>query len=333
MCEKDELNICINHIENVSNEVISLYDYIEKMIFPHVDLDVLRGVTPLWMADAGRSAESCMTKENFEKFVRSLEDTSDKNEVKILYWYDVEALLNALQDRFSSTIWMLKEFYSVLPYVPKQEEMQVFKATICSNRDSMNCYTAANTIFINLASAFDILAKLSYELEYFSEYDFSCYSKLKSKDILYNKNLQISPILKQQGMLFAEPEPAIVRKIETLRSEYVHNGPWDRTPKIYYPLDNNEMPLPAFMLMPDMNENGTFITVKNRNKFYSQEKKLNIELISILNDTMEIINNTIVGLKIVVDNQTDKSNSQDETNSTVQAIIDHLTNLNNYIKK
>jgi hypothetical protein len=113
----------------------------------------------------------------------------------------------------------------------------------------------------------------------------------------------------------------------------VHNGPWDRTPKIYYPLDNNEMPLPAFMLMPDMNENGTFITVKNRNKFYSQEKKLNIELISILNDTMEIINNTIVGLKKVVDNQTDKSNSQDETNSIVQAIIDHLTNLNNYIKK
>lgn len=132
-------------------------------------------------------------------------------------------------------------------------------------------------------------------------------------------------------MLFAEP--AIVRKIETLRSEYVHNGPWDRTPKIYYPLDNNEMPLPAFMLMPDMNENGTFITVTNRNKFYSQEKKLNIELISILNDTMEIINNTIFGLKTVVDNQTDKSNSQDETNSTVQAIIDHLTNLNNYIKK
>ena len=331
MCEKDELNICINHIENVSNEVISLYDYIEKMIFPYVDLDVLRGITLLWMADAGRSAESCMTKETFEKFVRSLEDTNDQNVIKILYWYDLEALLNALQDRLSSTIWMLEEFYSILPYVPKQEEMQISKATMYSNRDSMNCYTAANTIFINLASAFDILAKLSYELEHFSEYDFSRYPKLKSKDILYNKNLQISPILKQRGMLFSEP--AIVRKIETLRSEYVHNGPWDRMPKIYYPLDDDEMPLPAFMLLPDMNEDGTFISVKNRNKFYSQEKKLNTELIPILNDTMEIINNTITGMKTVAYNQTDKSDSQDKTKSTVQAIIDHLTNLNNYIKK
>ena len=187
-CRNSEVTLCINHIENVSNEVIPLYDYIEKMIFPYVDLDVLRGITLLWMADAGRSAESCMTKETFEKFVRSLEDTNDQNVIKILYWYDLEALLNALQDRLSSTIWMLEEFYSILPYVPKQEEMQISKATMYSNRDSMNCYTAANTIFINLASAFDILAKLSYELEHFSEYDFSRYPKLKSKDILYNKN-------------------------------------------------------------------------------------------------------------------------------------------------
>ena len=52
-----------------------------------------------------------------------------------------------------------------------------------------------------------------------------------------------------------------------------------------------------------------------------------------MNDTIEIINNTIKGMKEVANGQTDKSNSPDETKPTIRAIIKHISNLENFIKK
>lgn len=323
-----ELDLCTKHIEDVSEEIVSLYDYIEKMILPHVELDEIRDRELAWMANAGRSAESGMSNIKFEKYIQSLEATKNTNVIKILYWHDLEALLNASQDRLSSIILNLQKFYSVLPLITEPfDNTQINGATLSGGEDGINCYTSANMIFIDLASIFDILSKLACELAYFPNYDFTRYPKLKSRNILYQKNLQVSPILKQNGVLFSEPP--IVRKIETLRNEYVHNGPWDRFPAIYYPIDQEGMPLPAFMQMPDMNADGTFVSVINRNKFYSQEKKLNEELIPIINETLGIINATIQGLKKVAYSQTDESESEDETDSTIEAIAKHIENLRN----
>ena len=170
---------------------------------------------------------------------------------------------------------------------------------------------------MNIASAFDIIAKIACELNKYSGYDFSRYPKMQSSNVLYNKNLIVSPILKQPGMLFSEPD--IVHKIEMLRREYVHNGPWDRRPNIYYPYDNINNPLPPYMMMPDMTEDGNFLNVKNRRKFYNQERKLNIELIPLVQKALDIINNTIAGLRKVAQLQTE-TDGADETVSTIEAL-------------
>lgn len=323
-----ELDLCVKHIENVSEDIVPLYDNIEKMILPHVELDEIRDSELAWMANAGRSAESGMSNIKFEKYVRSLEATKNTNVIKILYWHDLEALLNATQDRLSSIILNLQKFYSLLPLLTEPyDDTQIKGALLSGGEDGVNCYTSANMVFIDLASIFDILSKLACELVHFPNYNFSHYPKLKSRNVLYQKNLQVPPVLKQNGMLFSEPP--IVRKIETLRNEYVHNGPWDRFPAIYNPKDQNGRPLPAFMQMPDMNADGTFVSVINRNKFYSQKKKLNEELVPIINEALDVINSTIKGLKEVAYSQTDKSESTDETDSTIEAIEKHIENLRN----
>ena len=49
---------------------------------------------------------------------------------------------------------------------------------------------------------------------------------MMSAGVLFRKSLkEIDSSLKKEGMLFAEP--VVIRKIETFRNEYVHNGPWD----------------------------------------------------------------------------------------------------------
>lgn len=313
--KESDLDLCINSLSQVSEDIIPLYDEIERMILPQVDLDVIRGLTPMWMADTGRSAESATSSVVFEQMVRVVEATHNQNLTKILYWFDVEALLNALQDRIIANEWLLKEFYSGLSSEIEFAKNHAHHAGLYFGGDGNKCYVAANTIFVNIASAFDIIAKIAVELEKFSSYDFSTYPKMKSGSVLYNKNLAISPILKQSGMLFSEP--AIVHQIEILRNEYVHNGPWDRRANIYYPIDENLEPLPPFMMMPDMSVDGNFVTVKNRKKFYAQGTKLNEELIKIVNSAMSVLSTTVAGLRFVAQSQTISPNV-DETEATAK---------------
>ncbi len=84
MSKNSEVALCVKYIEKVTEEVVPLYDCVERMILPHIDLDVIRGLTLDWMSNAGRSAESGMTSIEFEKHVRLLESIGNINVVKIL---------------------------------------------------------------------------------------------------------------------------------------------------------------------------------------------------------------------------------------------------------
>lgn len=79
---------------------------------------------------------------------------------------------------------------------------------------------------------------------------------MRSSDIIYNKNLKnIDPSLKNVGMLFSEP--LVIRKIETFRNEFVHNGPWDLRCSIYNTFVNEE-PADVIIYSPDMDDFGNF---------------------------------------------------------------------------
>lgn len=314
----NRLKDCIQRIEDVAEAVVPLYRDMQEMIFAPVDSDKVLDIVQLWMADGGRSAESGISATTFEKLVRAAEAKRNPTANKILYWYDVEAWLNAVQDRLVSTIWMLDEFYASLPCEEKISDELIDTAILSSGEDGRKCYLAANTIFINLASVFDILTGIVSELEKFPKRDFTTYQKIKSQK--YNQNDHVLPEVKQPGMLYAEPELPIVRKIETLRNEYVHSGPWDRSPSIYLPRDAERQPMPAFMMMPDMTETGTFVTVRNRNKFYSKSKKLNEELIPIVEETMDVVEKTLGGIRKVMAAQTAEGTDDRGTKEAMEVL-------------
>lgn len=306
------LQSCIQKIKDVTEGVEPLYDYIERMIFAPVNSEALLSMSLFWMADAGRSAESGLPAATFEKLVRAMEVKQNPNLNKILYWYDVEAWLNAIQDRVSTIEWMLEEFYDLLSSETKTEDEKICRAVMYTGEDGRKVYMAANMIFINLASVFDILSKVACELEYFPQYDFKAYPRIASKDIIYKNQLRVSALLRQPGMLFETPEQPIIRKIETLRNEYVHNGPWDRSASIYSPSDEEGNPMPEFMMMPDMAEDGNFRKVKNRNKFYAEHKKINEELIPIVEETLDVIEKTLDGIREVAIAQTASGDGEEE---------------------
>lgn len=329
----EKLDRCIGKIHDATESIVPLYRYVAQMIFAPIDSDEVLGVALSWMTDAGRSAESKMTDVMFQQFIRIVEAENNPTLNKILYLSDVEAWLNALQDRLDSTIWMLEEFYAMFPIDSRTPEEQIAVAAFDNGEDGRRCYVAANTVFINLASVFDIIAKIACELECFAKYDFKTYPNIKSSNMLYKHNLAVSAMLKQPGMLFADPEQPIVRTVETLRNEYVHNGPWDRSPSIYYPADAEGNPLPAFMMMPDMTVTGKFVSVKNRSKFYSQGKKLNEELIPLVEETLEVIEKTIEGIKAEVIAQTAKGKDRKGTAEAMIAISSVTKQLDGILKK
>ena len=315
-----KLKDCIRRIEDVTEAVVPLYRDMQEMIFAPVDSEVVLDMAQLWMADGGRSAESAISAITFEKLVSAAEAKKNPTVNKILYWNDVEAWLNAVQDRLVSTIWMLEEFYASLPCEEKISDELIDTAILSSGEDGRKCYVAANTVFINLASVFDILTKIVCELENFPKRDFTTYPKIKLKLDKYNKNANVLPEVKQPGMLYSEPEIPIVRKIETFRNEYVHSGPWDRSPSIYLPRDAERKPMPAFMMMPDMTETGTLVTVRNRNKFYSESKKLNEELIPMVEETMDVVEKTLGGIRNVIVGQTAEGIDEVETKHAMEVL-------------
>lgn len=316
------LSECVERIREVIEKVNPLYRYLRQMIFAPIASDRMLALTKLWMADGGRSAESGISPILFEKLVRIIE--AKKNPVlnKFLYWYDVEAWLNAIQDRLESSIWMLEEFYKSFSSDMTTEEERIANAAINTGEEAQRCYMAANTVFINLASVFDLLSKIVCEIKHFPTYDFDEYQELKeSANKLYNKTDKVLPEFRKDGLLYAKPEPHIVRKIETLRNEYVHNGPWDRIPTIYYPVDAEGNPMPAFMLMPDMTEGGQFVKVRNRNKFYAEGKRLNEELIPIVEATLIVIENTLNAIRDVVVAQTADGEDEEGTQEAMKALL------------
>ena len=67
MENKALLEAPMRHIEELTEMVVPLYDVIEDYFFQDVDYRQLEPMLPQWIADSGRSPESAMRKEEYEK--------------------------------------------------------------------------------------------------------------------------------------------------------------------------------------------------------------------------------------------------------------------------
>ena len=148
---------------------------------------------------------------------------------------------------------------------------------------------------------------------------------MRSVNTLFNKGLKnIDPSLKENGLLFSEP--SVIRKIETFRNEYVHNGPWDLRSCIYYTAVNGE-PADVVIYSPDMDEFGNFITSGSRNKFYSQGNRINIQLPILLKEATGIVESTIERICSLYQKNTINNVDEAYTNECIKAILKYQISL------
>lgn len=267
----------------------------------------------MWIANAGVSAESMYSKIDYEKN-KKLYSHPYLN--RFIYHYDLWSIIAALQDRLQAASDSIKELYKYIPCKQTFEDNQYTSSTRCSGQKETSAYIALNNTFIALASAFDLIAKIAVEEHKFNTYNFASYSKMKSDNYTFGIK-DINAALKENGMLFSSP--LVVKKILTYRNEYIHNGPWDLRCSIYCTSIDGE-PADVFMLSPDMDENGNFITSGSRNKFYSQNNKINIDLPLLVKDVCHIMINTIDQISLLYKKKTTKKEDPKITNLCLEAI-------------
>lgn len=219
----------------------------------------------------------------------------------------------------------MRQLYTIVPCKAIYEECQYTSAARCGGTRETEAHILLNSVFVAYASVFDILTKIAIEQFEFNKYDFSGYKKMRSSDIIYRKSLNnINSSLKKEGMLFAEPP--IIRKIETFRNEFVHNGPWDLRCSVYNTAVNGE-PADVIIYSPDMDEIGNFISSGSRNKFYSQANRINILLPDMIKDATIIVNNTINQLSALYQSATIRHADENYTQECLNAIMDYYNSL------
>lgn len=211
-----------------------------------------------------------------------------------LYYYDCDMLVCALCDRFKMIASMLRVFYNHFPSESpcKMEDFKHVAVTV-SPQDTI-CFACVNSIFLYLASSFDILSKIYVEFRDHEKLDFSKYPNMISRKVLLGcigkTNSDIA------GTLFEKP--SCVKTISSIRDRLVHNGSFDFLQMVYDCYDGPNGHSEAAILFPDM-ENGLFITSKNRKNFYSQSNKLNILLPGVLTEVLDVMETTINKLSII----------------------------------
>lgn len=292
----DKLKALYQQIVDLSEAVVPLYDDIENYFFQEVDYQVLKSVICQWMTDAGRSPESGMDKDTYEKLRQVYNDPLSN---RIIHWADVQMILAAFQDRVMAVRNYLMEIYRHLPAYCLYEDSEYSASQRMLNDVSDSVHTAINNVFVALCSSFDLLTKVVYECSHYDKDGFAEYKKLKCRkeNILYKKGNYGFDELKAAGLLYSDP--VCVRTACSFRDEFIHNGAWDYRCAIYYPSIDGE-PVEPFVVMPDVDENGILATSGSRNKFYAKSTKLNVVLPGLVKEIVGVLSKTLAALRDVL---------------------------------
>ena len=283
------LQQCKDAVATIVELIVPIFDIVEDQFFQKEDFEMIEGFIPRWLSDSGRCAESPMSKTDFEKVINYCNDELTN---KLVYWFDLQSPIYALQDRIESVNILLSELYTHIPNYAIYEDNDYTSASRSMSVYSSIIHTCINSVFVHLASSFDLFTKIVYELENIPNLVFSKRQKLKSvrDGILYSPNKIKNVNLKQDGMIFSNPP--ILRKVCSFRDYYIHNGSWDYRCAVYESFVD-DTPADVFVLLPDTDENGNLETSGSRNMFYSKGEKINITLPQIVIEVMSLYENTI----------------------------------------
>jgi hypothetical protein len=255
---------------DIDFKLISLTHKVADVVFGSIQN--LYNIIPLKLtlfAFAGIDAEIKVSKQEFEKWI-DFEKSEETH--KLLFFYDFQNLVGALQNLVQESRFLFCNFYKILnmnSFMLIDKPMQPNMVMFASGQLIINIFSTINHLFINLASQLDFITKIAVELENLPN-NFNEYPKLKSKGILYGDVKRIKTI-NFDNTLFDRKDD--LKLILSLRNEIIHNASFENIPKVYQVFKNNVM-IEKFILIPD-NTKGIFDSYKNRNRFFNNDVKLN----------------------------------------------------------
>lgn len=299
-----------------------LHSSFDSFLFQDINLEKVISLLPQWVACSGVSAESRISKDLYEKYRRNF---SHPYLNKFFYYYDMWSLFATVQDRLIAVSYHLQEFYRSVPCELKFKEKNYTSCLVTTGIQQDRTFAALNSVFVALASIFDLLTKIATEQYSFNNYDFLSYRKMKSDGVLFGRsgNKSVNSTLKEPGLLFSSPP--CVKKILTFRNEFVHNGSWDMRCGIYETWVDKE-PGDILVLAPDMDNNGNFVSSGSRNKFYSQHNYINAQLPQLLMDVLDVIEKTIDYLTELYQKDTIRREDTILTEDCIMALTNYYSN-------
>jgi len=287
-------------VSNLFGEKTSIYNYLEYKYYFGIKKSK-------YYLNAGLGGESYMSKELFSNFIdNEINDdptASREDIIKFMYSYEVRALIADLEKLIIQTEECTYIFYDKFnnPKIFKSHETKEGLTTIYSI-ESRLINTILETIIIKSTSILDYLSKLVFEVENIPK-SFDTYPTRKSIDYNHGKtkldqnekNLRINWSEEERKNTIFDESIKEIFILKRLRNQIIHDGFLDLD-NIIYENKVNGILQERFILMPDFKDTN-FEKYKGRKLFYSQDKKINLELPKLLE---VLLGTTLYTLNVLV---------------------------------
>lgn len=195
-----QINDALGHLNILE---VELHDVIMWNVFKGIDYYSIVGLVPMWVRNDDHSQEGCLSKEGFEKLVQA-----NDNELthRLLYYYDCEMLMSSFPNRTSVLVRLINKIYEILTPNLSRDIKEYDDVAFGIDAQGIDVYTYLNSLIITLASSFDLITKVAYELQEMPNVNFSSYPNMKSANIAYGKRKWLGDNLTVENTLFAKKE-------------------------------------------------------------------------------------------------------------------------------
>lgn len=256
---------------NLDCELVNLYDKFRDIYFPDTEsyYNQIYSI-PIFVQESGQSSDFPIDTITFNNLINKYIEIFGSDLYRHLYLVDCQYIIGTIQNHLCEMNDLFIRFYVDIcetKIICKEEfKNKIFHLV---SLESRLLSATVEAYFIKAYSILDLLTKIIYEIENPIK-KFEKYEKLISNDKIWGDRKK-TKFNNETETLFEECE--LVKIIESLRNEAVHNGSWELNPKLFVVNKENSI-TEKFMLFPDF-EQGRLSCVKNRKHFFSKNTKIN----------------------------------------------------------
>ena len=274
----------------------SIYNYLEYKYFLNIKKSK-------YYTNAGLGSESIMSMNDFSNFIdNEINDdpiATREEIIKYMYCMEIQAQVADFEKLIIQTQESIYIFYEKFnsPKIFQKHETKEGLTTIYS-MESRFINTILENIIIKSTSILDYLSKFVFEVENIPRV-FNEYPKRKSLDYDHgktkldqkNKDFIINWTEKDRINTIFDEDNENIFILKRLRNQIIHDGFLDVDNTIYENKVNGVLK-ERFILMPDF-EGKNLTKYKSRKLFYSQDRKINLELPKLIENLLDVTRQTL----------------------------------------